>query len=112
MHNRIGSDGARGLARAAADGALSALVVLGLSGNPIGDEGVRALAEAGADLNKARTSNGATALHMAARGGKAEVVRALVEAGADLFKAAFDGSTPLYVAGEACHVDVVRAFVP
>jgi len=71
---------------------------------------VRALAEAGADLNQARTTDGATVVFLAAQGGHVKVVRALTEAGADLNQAlTTDGATPFFVATQRGHLEVVRA---
>jgi predicted LPLAT superfamily acyltransferase len=73
---------------------------------------VRALVNSGADVNAARTDNGATAVFIAAQNGHLDVVRALIEAGADVNAARTDnGCTPVFNAAENGHLEVVRVLV-
>ncbi|CAI8019084.1 Ankyrin repeat domain-containing protein 29, partial [Geodia barretti] len=51
---------------------------------------------------------GATALHLAAQQGKADVVRLLTEAGAQLDIQRTTGATSLYIASEKGHSEVVN----
>ncbi|KAA0145804.1 hypothetical protein FNF29_08383 [Cafeteria roenbergensis] len=76
------------------------------------DAVVRLLVEDGADVNKARTDDGATPLFIACQEGHDAVVRLLVEAGADVNKATTDdGTTPLFIACQEGHDAVVRLLV-
>ena len=64
---------------------------------------------AGADVNKARTDNGATPLFAASQEGHTKVVEMLLGAGADVNKATTDtGATPLYIALRGNHRDVAE----
>lgn len=58
---------------------------------------IQTLIKSGADI-RARSKNGFTPLHFAARAGGLEPARLLLAAGADVNAAAGDGSTPLLVA--------------
>ena len=60
-----------------------------------GPEVVRALVRAGADVNASRGATRATALHMAARRGYAEIARALLDCGAAIDARDVKGDTPL-----------------
>jgi ankyrin repeat protein len=69
---------------------------------------VERLVAAGADVDKADTDTGATALFIAAQNGDLDVVELLIAApaGVDVNKARFNGSTPLSVDLKKGHADV------
>ena len=69
------------------------------------------LLQAGAALNQPRTSDGCTALCIAAYAGHLEVVQMLLKAGADLNQAKTDGCTPLHLATTRGHEDVVQTLI-
>ena len=73
-------------------------------------EAVRELLEEGADVNLAQ-GDGMTALHWAAEVGDVEMVGMLLDAGAKLEGVTRIGDyTPLHIASEAGHGEVVRAY--
>ena len=60
---------------------------------------VKLLIEAGADINQARTDNGAPPLFMTCQKGHIDTARLLIEAGADINQATTDDAcTPLIIA--------------
>ncbi|MBT5827755.1 MAG: ankyrin repeat domain-containing protein, partial [Alphaproteobacteria bacterium] len=63
---------------------------------------------AGAEVNKARTDDGATPLWIAAQKRRGDIVKALIENSADVNIAHMDGKTPLYVAAENGELAVAK----
>lgn len=63
----------------------------------------RFLIEAGADVNWANPEDGATALHLAAALGEADIICSLVSAGARTEAATRDGETPIRLAAKLGH---------
>ncbi len=60
-------------------------------------------------MDKARTTDGATPLHIAAKKGHTNVVEKLIAAGCDVDKARTDsGSTALFTAAQEGQIDVVK----
>jgi ankyrin repeat protein len=70
-------------------------------------EMVRLLIEKGANLDKATKVYFWTALYIACWRGHLEIVRLLVEAGANIAKKAKDGNTPLDIAIDKEHTDII-----
>ena len=66
------------------------------------------LIKAGADINKAGSDEGPTALWAAAFGGHVDVVQYLLEHGAEVNQESKTRGTPLYVAASGSCMDVVR----
>ena len=71
-------------------------------------ETVRLLIEKGANLDKATKVYFWTALYQACWWGHLEIVRLLVEAGANIAKKAKDGNTPLDIAIDKEHTDIIN----
>ena len=68
--------------------------------------------EAGSEVNAATTNSGATALHLAAESGNAEVIGLLVDHGADVqAREAEWGQTPLILAAAHNRPEAIRALV-
>ena len=66
--------------------------------------------EGGADINKAEDEDGCTPLYVASEYGHVEVARALVEGGADITKATNAGSTPLQIATDKKHSEIITCW--
>jgi len=70
---------------------------------------VKVLLDHHADVNASRTDIGATALHLAADNGHAEVVKSLLDHHADVYVRTTDnGDTALDLADDKGHADVVK----
>ena len=69
---------------------------------------VRALVRAGADVNASGGLTRATALHMAARRGHAEIARTLLDCGAEIEARDYKGVTPLERAVNCRRATVVQ----
>ena len=72
------------------------------------DEIVRTLLKAGARVDARDERNGQTALHWAARGGRAGAIELLIAAGADLLAEDSDGLTPEAIALRSGHQALAR----
>eukprot|EP00729_Bicosta_minor_P032662 gene32662-biopygen18413 len=73
---------------------------------------VQALVASNADVNQAKTTNGATPVFIAALKGHVDVVTALVAGNADVNQAVtIDGRTPVFIAAQEGRIDVVTALV-
>ena len=73
---------------------------------------VQSLVSANADVDKAKTSDGATPLFMAVLNGHTEVVRFLVEEGkADVDKVNKKNQTPINIAADGGRLEVVQFFL-
>jgi ankyrin repeat protein len=73
---------------------------------------VTASLKAGADVNERWSSEGVTALCLAARLGRLDVVECLLEANADVnLKTTDKGSTPLMESASAGHLDIVKRLI-
>jgi ankyrin repeat protein len=68
---------------------------------------VRLLVSRGADVNGAMSGNGRTRLHIACMTGKLDVVKFLVANGADVNVKTHGGQTPLSIAEERGHTEIV-----
>lgn len=64
----------------------------------------------GADLNRAR-HDGATAIHLAAHAGQAQLVTRLLALGADVDPRRQDGSTPLYTAAQRGQAEAIKVLI-
>ncbi len=70
------------------------------------------LIAAGADINQAKTDNGATPLFIACYNKHIEIVKKLIEAGADINKAKTDtGVTPLYIASLNNYMEILKVLI-
>jgi hypothetical protein len=75
-------------------------------------EVLKLLIAAKADVNQARTKDGATPLYVAAKKGYAEVLKLLIEKGAHINKVRTDdGATSTHVAAENGHVEAVKMLI-
>ena len=69
------------------------------------------LIAAGADVNKARTTDGATPLLIAAEDGRTETAQLLIKAGAEVNKAKQYGATPLWIAAQDGHTATAQLLI-
>jgi ankyrin repeat protein len=65
----------------------------------------------GAEVDAAHPGDGLTPMCIACEHGNVAMVERLIVAGADVNKAGVDGSTPLHLAAEAGHADVVAVLI-